>query len=271
MDILDRKSAEDGRTAARHHRLNDILEALSVDEEISIKNICSRYHISPVTARADLELLEQQGKLQRVRGGARSLAKVGSGISELQRVDINTNEKTIIGRTAAEFVHDGDSIIADAGSTVYFFVKALEDKTNITFITMDLAVAYHIVMRVPSIDLIFVGGNIQKRPPYSYGRLARETIEKIHADVAIVSADGFTPEQGFMTITGEVSEMKRAAITHATKRIMLLDSSKIGRNSFISFAGLDDFDYVITNADPDGVLAKTIAHSETRPQLIIAK
>ena len=52
---------------------------------------------------------------------------------------------------------------------------------------------------------------------------------------------------------------------------MIMDASKVRPPSFIQFATVNDFDTIITDYDPDGVLARAIADNGAPARLIEAK
>ena len=54
-------------------RQNSILDLLHQQQRITVAEICQRFSVSKATARRDLENLAQEGKLQRVHGGAITL------------------------------------------------------------------------------------------------------------------------------------------------------------------------------------------------------
>jgi DeoR family fructose operon transcriptional repressor len=78
--------------------------------------------------------------------------------------------------------------------------------------------------------------------------MAVSAFKGINADVVFVAANGFSLEQGFSTPSVDHAEMKRALMGMASRCVMVMDSSKIGKVSFISFASLHDIDRLITDS-----------------------
>ena len=52
-----------------------ILHLVERQQRISVADICTTFDVSEATARRDLETLANQGKLQRVHGGAIALSE----------------------------------------------------------------------------------------------------------------------------------------------------------------------------------------------------
>ena len=57
-----------------------ILKRIQQEGRVSLADLASEHAVSAVTVHRDLQLLSEEGLLERVRGGARSLAgRVGAG------------------------------------------------------------------------------------------------------------------------------------------------------------------------------------------------
>ncbi|STS84619.1 glucitol operon repressor [Klebsiella pneumoniae] len=78
---------------------------------------------------------------------------------------INTHKKAQIAEAAVRYIHDGDSIILDAGSTVLQMVPLLSHFNNITVMTNSL----HIVNALSEFDneqtILMPGGTFRKNRP----------------------------------------------------------------------------------------------------------
>ena len=85
---------------------------------------------------------------------------------------INTHKKELIAEAAVGFIHDGDSIILDAGSTVLQMVPLLSRFNNITVMTNSL----HIVNALSELDneqtILMPGGTFRKKSASFHGQLA---------------------------------------------------------------------------------------------------
>src|SRR5207302_4327915 len=101
-------------------------------------------------------------------------------------------EKEAIGRACAELIVPNQSIIIDAGTTVYHVALHLEGKSP-QIITNSLPVANHYAS-ANRIEVVVSGGVIYPRLGVLVGPLAVEAFSKIHVDVAIMISGGFWPE-----------------------------------------------------------------------------
>lgn len=251
-------------------RQSFILEWLDSNPSIAVSDVQKKFGVSGVTVRHDLVALESAGKVRRVRGGAVSLARTMLMSYPEERINFNVAAKDRIAHAAAEMVEDGDVIIADIGTTAYQFVRHLESKKDITIITGDLSIAHFASFNLPGAEVMLLGGKVRKEHLYLAGAMTLDAMSKLYADKAFLSCDGFHQDRGF-TVEHDFSvTIKQAYIANSRQSIMMLDSSKLGRTSFYRFSTMEDFDCVITDADPDGYLAQSVERTKHAPQLVIA-
>lgn len=251
-------------------RQSFILEWLDSNPSIAVSDVQKKFGVSDVTVRHDLVALESAGKVRRVRGGAVSLARTMLMSYPEERINFNVAAKDRIAHAAAEMVEDGDVIIADIGTTAYQFVRHLESKKDITIITGDLSIAHFASFNLPGAEVMLLGGKVRKEHLYLAGAMTLDAMSKLYADKAFLSCDGFHQDRGF-TVEHDFSvTIKQAYIANSRQSIMMLDSSKLGRTSFYHFSTMEDFDCVITDADPDGYLAQSVERTKHAPQLVIA-
>ena len=251
-------------------RQSFILEWLDSNPSIAVSDVQKKFGVSDVTVRHDLVALESAGKVRRVRGGAVSLARTMLMSYPEERINFNVAAKDRIAHAAAEMVEDGDVIIADIGTTAYQFVRHLESKKDITIITGDLSIAHFASFNLPGAEVMLLGGKVRKEHLYLAGVMTLDAMSKLYADKAFLSCDGFHQDRGF-TVEHDFSvTIKQAYIANSRQSIMMLDSSKLGRTSFYRFSTMEDFDCVITDADPDGYLAQSVERTKHAPQLVIA-
>src|SRR5205807_3345034 len=92
------------------------------------------------TVRRDLDELETTGVLRRTHGGARLLNPQSDEFAFSRRDTIQLPEKDAIGTLCATLIQPGQSVIIDAGSTVYHVAKHL-DPQALQIITNSLPVA----------------------------------------------------------------------------------------------------------------------------------
>ena len=100
-----------------------------------------------------------------------------------------------------------------------------------------------------------VGGRLNTSSLSTNGSDAIAYIENLHFNLAILGSTGFDIKYGFTCENNDDARLKRDAIKHADRSIVLMDSSKQGRVSTYVFASVDEIETVVTddNLDDDYV------------------
>ncbi|HEV2395105.1 MAG TPA: DeoR/GlpR family DNA-binding transcription regulator [Verrucomicrobiae bacterium] len=226
-------------------RKERIAEYLQKVEFASLEEIADQVHASISTVRRDLSSLETSGSLRRTHGGARLVAPRSDEFLFTARDTHHLAEKETIGRACAELIQPNQSIIIDAGTTVYHTARYLEAKAP-QIITNSLPVANHFAS-ANRLEVIVSGGVIYPRLGVLVGPLAVDAFLRMHADVAIMSAGGVSLD-GITNSHGLLIEIQRAMIQAAQKVIFCFDHTKFGRKSVLPLCDLDSVNTIVTDA-----------------------
>lgn len=148
-----------------------------------------------------------------------------------------------------KYIHDGDSIILDAGSTVLQMVPLLSRFSNITVMTNSL----HIVNALSELDneqtILMPGGTFRKnRRRFTVNW--RKTPLSNSALINFHGTDGIDLNVGVTTFN-EVYTVSNAMCNAAREVILMADSSKFGRKSPNVVCSLETVDKLITDAGID--------------------
>lgn len=254
---MDKK--ESGRGLYAAERRVAILSMLDQSSSVQVAEVAEAFGVSRVTARADLDALEHDGKLRRTHGGAVSLSKTLTVSIQDARVNVNVEAKRAIAVAAAGLVSDGDSILVDSGTTALEFVRALGGRTGVTVVTDDFTIADFVDRSMPAMDVVMLGGALRKGHRYTIGPLTLAALGMLHPDKAFVSPTAYVPGHGLMTNYPSMAELKRAYLGCAGKTYVLLDSAKVGASGLLRFGSLTEVDVVVMDADPTGVVAAEAA------------
>src|SRR5213595_3941438 len=204
------------------------------------------------TVRRDLDVLEGKGTVRRTHGGARLANPKSDEFAFSARDTHQLAEKEAIGQACAELIHPNQTVIIDAGTTCYHVARYLETKTPQVF-TNSLPVA-NLFAAANRLEVVVSGGVIYPRLGVLVGPIAVEAFSRIHADVAIMSGGGVTPE-GITNSHGLLIEIQRAMIRAASRVIFCFDHTKLGRRSLAHLCDLSSIDTIVTDtAAPKDVI-----------------
>ena len=98
--------------------------------QISVAELSRRLSVSEMTARRDLEVLEQEGLVRRYHGGAVMTVSRSFETPYAARAYDRQPQKRAIGRRTAELIMPGETVIVDAGTTAVEVARALRDRAN---------------------------------------------------------------------------------------------------------------------------------------------
>jgi len=234
----------------RKHRIEAYLQKV---EFASLEELAKHVGASVSTVRRDLTLLEVGGALKRTHGGARIIAPKTDEFTFSARDTHQLSEKDSIGKACAELIRPNQSVIIDAGTTVYHVARFLEAKSP-QIVTNSLPVA-NLFAAAHRVELVLSGGVIYPRLGVLVGPLAVEAFSRIHADVAVMSAGGITLD-GLTNSHGLLIDIQLAMIRAAARVIMCLDHSKFGRRSVTPLCDLEPIDTIVTDSKAPGDLVQ---------------
>lgn len=236
----------------RQQRIENHLQKV---EFASLDELSQQVGASTSTVRRDLTVLEAKGSLRRTHGGARAISPKSDEYAFSVRDSKQADAKTAIGQACSQLISPDETVIVDAGTTTYHAACELESKTP-QIITNSLPVANHYAS-ASQIEVVVTGGVIYPRLGVLVGPLAVEAFSHIHADVAIMSGGGITPE-GISNSHVLLIDIQRAMIKAAKRVIFCFDHTKLGRQSVAHLCTLEGIDEIITDSQASPEIVDSI-------------
>lgn len=228
-------------------RRQSLLDILRKQPGMSVPELAIALDASEGTIRNDFNALEQKGLLKRVHGGAvLSQEEHFQDNSFIKRYQFNAFAKLAIAREAATLVSDGDSIVLDASSTVYYFAKALSERRRLRVITNGFEVARELAQNTTN-TVILIGGIVNNESSSVTGLLSEHIIEELHFQKAFLSCSGFGLELGMTEVHLAEAQLKRKVIESSQELFALVDSSKFGKEDLTSFARPEKINRLFTD------------------------
>jgi DeoR/GlpR family transcriptional regulator of sugar metabolism len=238
-----------------------ILELIRQKGFIHNEEIARNLHVSIVTIRRDLKELDSQKLIQLEHGGATSIAYL-DGISEPQyetKMYVNALQKQAIAKEALKEIHDGDSIIIDAGTTCLYLAKLLKHAAlnKLTVITNDIMVARELGPN-SNITVILLGGILRKFYFNAYGLFTEMILSNLKADKYFFAFDSLAVNRGFSNTILEEIPTKQKMIEISDQVIALSDSSKFNLTAPYMICSLEKVSKLITDAGIDSVQKESL-------------
>jgi DeoR family transcriptional regulator, fructose operon transcriptional repressor len=216
---------------------------------LSVNLLAEQYDVTTETVRRDLSALERMGLVRRVHGGAvpaNSLAVIESGL--LERDAANTAEKDRIAKAAIDLLPPpGATVLLDAGTTTSRFASLLPRDHRLIVVTHAVPVAARLAGQ-PQIELHLLPGRVRSTTQAAVGAETVKALESLRADIVFLGTNGITVDHGLSTPDRDEAATKRAMVTSARQVVVLADASKIGTETPIRFARLDEVDVLVTDS-----------------------
>ena len=218
-------------------------------EEVTIPTLATRFGVSEMTIRRDLDKLAASGRVRRTHGGAIPAERMAFEFNFVGRRQANRAAKRAIAAAAATLVVTGQRIIIDAGTTTLELAHLLKDRDRLTVITPSLAVASELQFS-DGIQTILLGGVLRKGSPDLTGIVAEAVLDMLTADIAFQGADGIGPDGAMYTTDMEIAAVDKSIRSRAKETYVMADSSKIGKTALTRHGFLNEVAGLITD---DGI------------------
>lgn len=210
------------------------------------------------TIRRDLIVLERQGVLRRVHGGAIPIERFGVEPTIGARSHAMTVEKSRIGRAALDELPEEGVVLLDSGTTTIKVAELLPPNPDLTVVTNSGQVAMASAQR-PAVTVLCLGGEMRKRSQAIVGEWTMRLLEDLLVDVAFMATNGVSVARGLTTPNPTEAATKRAMIRAARRAVLLADHTKVGNDCFARFGELADIDTFITDTGLDEEQAVDLA------------
>lgn len=234
----------------KYDRIQEMKEIILKEREVTMAQLCERFQVSIETVRRDLNILEREGVIRKVYGGA-VLADDNAMPTAMaawqERAAVANKEKTSIAEKAASLISDNSIVALDSGTTLYEVARKLGKCENLTILTNSLYNVMEISMHTEHLAYC-VGGAVKKGEAITTGFLAADFLDNFtKIDVAIISADGLSLKEGITDYSMEMGMLKRRFLEKSARVIAVVDYTKFGVNALCSTCELKKIHVLVTD------------------------
>jgi DeoR/GlpR family transcriptional regulator of sugar metabolism len=237
-----------------------ILERIREDGAVRVSDLVRELGVSDMTIRRDLELLHDQGLVEKVHGGATAL----SGSAQFEpgfaaKSTLQQLEKAAIADAAVGYVEPGTAIGISAGTTTYAIARRLVDVPGLTIVTNSprAADALHEAGRAD--QTIILTGGVRTPSDALVGPFAVSALRSVHLDVVLMGVHGMDEHSGFTSPNLLEAETDRTLVEAGRRLVVAADHTKWGVVGLSSIARLDQADVLITDGHLDAAAREILA------------
>ncbi len=248
--MMSVKNGENGKFF-KAARILKIKEIIAENKQVNIRTLSSLLSVSNVTIHSDLKLLEQDGFLYCTHGGAVLREAAAVPIKDTANMEGASSKSfpdkiTEIATIASDYIPDDSWIFLGSGSTCCTLAEVLSQR-KMNIVTNNLKAAT-LLSKSSTVNVLLTGGNLFKNnAPFLYGDLFFNSLGNILFDKAFVGVSGIDKDFGF-SVSNAVECSIFTKIKQISKEtIIIADSSKFGKTSFMGIGSINNADTVITD------------------------
>lgn len=205
-------------------RQQAIYERLLAKQSCTTQALAQHFGTSTMTIRRDLEVLENQGLLQRVHGGA---IIAYNDLPYLIRTEQQSREKEAIGQVAAAQVESGMTVFFDSGTTSMAVARALQGRTDLTFTVVTHALNIAHLFTLPKRHrVVVIGGEVYEDSLATTSGTALSQIRALNYDLFFMGSCGVDAQRGLTNTNVPEAHIKQEIHARASRTVLLADAGK---------------------------------------------
>jgi DeoR family fructose operon transcriptional repressor len=229
-------------------RLQQIEATIRSEGRVKISDAATRFGVSEMTIRRDLDALAEQGVVQRIRGGAMAIGPQPFA----ERFSRHVRAKDRIAAKLLPLVGHGGAIGLDASTTLQRLAVNLRAVRDLTVVTNGQD-TFAALQDRPGVTALLTGGRLDPRTGSLVGPLATRTAREMLLRRLFVSAAALHPDDGTSEATLEDAEVKLALADVAGEVVVAVDSSKLDHRAPARALRPEQVRTLVTELDPDDV------------------
>lgn len=247
------------------NRRQKILQMIEEHGEVSVSNLAEMFLVSPMTIRRDLHFFARQGILETHYGGAH-LCKDRISIPDFPtRSEKMMQYKQAIGKKAASFIQEGDTLFLDSGTTTIQLVKYFPD-VHATLITNSLSAIQQLSTN-RKIKLIVAPGTYREQIGGSLDISTVEFFRRYHVNKSFIGTMFCSTDVGITTSEELDAVLKQTLCIQSDQSFLMADHTKFTGNSLVKYTIFSDYDYILTNKELDEEIQEKVR--KMTPNLVL--
>jgi len=233
-----------------HSRRRFIADQVDLVGEVAFADLAGELGVSEMTIRRDIEVLEGEGVLRRIVGGAIALRGPAAEPPFHTRASRAAPEKEHIARAVVDLLVPGETVLLDSGSTVLSVAREVRERgVALTVVTPSVLAAVHLA-DAPGVSVHLLGGLIRAGELSVIGPDAIEALSRFNCDTFVMGVAGVDEAGGISDYHYDEAHVKREGARVASRVIVAADQSKLGSAALVKITELSEIDALVTDA-PD--------------------
>ncbi|MDP6969565.1 MAG: DeoR/GlpR family DNA-binding transcription regulator [Gammaproteobacteria bacterium] len=212
---------------------------------VSVDELAAMFGATPQTIRKDLSIMEEEGGVMRVHGGAMLLA--GNEYTKYEaRKEIASDEKYRIGVACSKLIPNNAVVALNAGTSTAAVARNIKYHSGLRVVTDSVLIANDIKSFM-DIEVLVPGGEVRRSDGTISGQTAVDFINNFRFDIAIIGAAAIEASGALLDFDLHEAAVVTAMISNSRHIILVADSSKFGRSAPVQIGHLSDINTLVTD------------------------
>lgn len=251
-----------------HQRHEEILRQVNSNGSVRVTDLVTELGVSEMTVRRDISLLANQGKLERVHGGAVRLE--GESLPASASTAANDEEK-ILAEAAAETIRPGSKLFIGAGGSGLSLAKIISESE--IFSSLTVATNYLPAIRIldeaqqmqrdnsrAHAEVIFFGGQ-----PSGHETLGSSTVitaYNFHFHSVFIEAEGIDAQTGLSCNNLDKAMVEKVLIENSEFATVMVPTLAWRRSALGVVCPLNQLSRVISVSAPPSGIAEGLTEAQ---------
>ena len=232
----------------KEERRNKILIELNEKKIVKALELANQFQVGIETIRRDFDYLEKIDKIKKVYGGAEFTESKPQIKNYSERLITSVDEKFELIEKAINIIKEGDSISLNDGSTTLFLAKHLKQHFNkLTILTNSIDIAQELLEK-KEFKIILTGGILTNEERAFFGSQAESIIDDFIVDKTFLGISGISLSNGITDLSTSEAGIQKKLIENSKNLYILIDSSKIERDSLVKVSSLEKVKILISDS-----------------------
>jgi DeoR/GlpR family transcriptional regulator of sugar metabolism len=230
-------------------RREEIRTLLMASGAVTVSELQSRFGISPMTVRRDLDVLEQRGSARRTHGGAVLPSVATPEDSFAKRLGVAAEAKQRLADAAFELLGEGETVFLDSSSTAYFLARRIASGGLTLRVLTNSGPAMQALMASENeqVQLYAIGGMERRLTGSFVGPSSVRMVRDHFVDRFFLSVTGIARHRILTDVDSLEAAVKRAMLEQARETVLLMDDSKLTTHGGHAIAPLKDVSLVLAD------------------------
>ncbi|EDM35797.1 Transcriptional Regulator, DeoR family protein [Pedobacter sp. BAL39] len=223
-----------------------IVKEINIHTRATFEHLALIVNVSEDTIRRDINELEKENLVIKVKGGAMAGAYHHTSAQKAYSQD----DKITIAEKLLPLLKKDMLLLLGGGTTIREFIKLIPNSLRITIVTASVLSAVELLDK-PNVRTIMLGGQISTYSQMCFSGDVFQQLSQLKTDLCILGTNALDIEGGFSDSDWDTVQVKKAMLAASDKVAIVSISEKLNSTMKIKIANLSEVDYVVTELSPD--------------------